>query len=217
MEKIKAKPIEIFKNIIIAILTVTMLLLAGLYIGGSQFMSNRGAINTVDMPNSSVTVGTDAPERSSLYKKDLLAVSYAAISCSGGGGAYGNEPAARDLFDFAAEPIHSLLGSSATIEKTTKSAFENALSNGRYIFFSLAAPLPYQVIYALSGEYLAPAGNDEAISSDTLLLSFSTDGKTALYLKNGEKYYLASADYRISLAEAAAMANSRICSSSKPL
>ncbi len=207
MEKIKAKPIEIFKNIIIALLTLTMLILAGIYIGGSQFVSNNAAIVAADMPDGAVAVGNDAPQNSALYEKNLLAISYAAISYAGGGGAYGCEQAARDLFEFASAPIHNLLSANAKISETNKEAFENAISRSRYIFISLAKPLPYQVLYALTGEYGTAAGSDSAISVDTLLLAFATDGKPALYIKDGERYFLSSSDYRVNAAELAAMAS----------
>ena len=120
MEIIKAKPIEVFKNIIIALLTASMLVLAGLYIGGSQFATDNAAINTVDMPDGAVALGNDAPKTVAIYEKDLLSISFAAIDYHGGGGAYGTMAAARDLFAFAKEPIHELLSSGAKISKSSE-------------------------------------------------------------------------------------------------
>ena len=76
MEKIKTKPIEKFKTAIIAILTVSMLLLAGIYIGGSQFLSNNAAINLQNMPDGTVKLGNKSPVELSVYEKNLLAVSF---------------------------------------------------------------------------------------------------------------------------------------------
>ncbi|MBQ4150330.1 MAG: hypothetical protein IJC81_00815 [Clostridia bacterium] len=207
MEKIKAKPIETLKTVIISVLTVSMLLLAGIYIGGSQFLSNSAAINAEDLPDGAVKIGDTSPIETSLYEKNLLAISFAGIRYGEqGGGTYGNEPAARDMLEFAAEPIHSCLSSSATITVVSDSDFHNMIADNRYIYISLLSPLPYQIVYALTGEYVAAAGSENAISAEVLLLCADSEGKASLCIKSGDKYYLAKSDYSFNLPELSAMA-----------
>ncbi len=207
MEKIRIKPLEAFKNIIIALLTVSMLVLAGIYIGGSQFSANNAAINAQNMPQGAVAVGNDAPESEEMHEKGLLAISFAAIRHMGGGGTYGNEQAAADLFDFAKESIHTLLSSNAMIVEIDGASFRSAVSGRSYVYFSFANALPYQAVYALTGEYVAAAGCASAINVESVLLDFDAGGKTSLYMKDGEKYYLATADCFINLASLAAMSS----------
>ena len=207
MEKIKQKPIEKIKTVVIATLTFTMLALAALYIGGSQFSQSNAAINALDMPNGAVPAGEDAPLQTSVYEKNLLAVSFIGIRCGAlGGGAHGCETAASDLFEFACEPLHTLLSSKSTVKEIAKEEFD-AGAGERYICVSLVSPLPYQVVYALSGEYGAPFGSERAISPQFLLLSFDEDGTAALYMRDGESYYKATGDCTLSPAELAAMAS----------
>ena len=102
MEKIKLSPIEKAKTAVIAILTVTMLALAALYIGGSQFYTGGAASNVGEMPSGAVTVGETAPKFTAVYEKELLKASFAGIQFNGeGGGAYACEPAASDLLNFS--------------------------------------------------------------------------------------------------------------------
>ena len=208
MEKIKQKPIERLKTVLIVLLVVSMLVLASLYIGGAQFFTNSAAMNSSDMPKGSVPVGNDIPKFASVFDKDLLAVSFIGIRCEDeGGGAYGSEPAARDLFDFAAEPLHSLLSSSATVSVSNMQEFEKALEGERYICMSFVSSLPYQIIYALTGEYTAPLGSNFAINPDTVLISFDMDRATSLYLICEDKVYVSKGDYFLRTSELLAMAS----------
>lgn len=208
MEKIKQKPIEKIKTVVIAVLTFTMLALAVLYIGGSQFSGNNAAINALDMPSGAVPAGEDAPKQTSVYEKNLLAVSFIGIRCGTlGGGAHGCETAAADLFEFACEPLHTLLSSKSTVEEITKEEFDTAAVGERYICVSFVSALPYQAVYALSGEYGAPFGSERAINPQFLLLSFDESGAAALYMRDKENYYMATGDYAVSHAELSAMAS----------
>ncbi len=203
MEKIKQKPLETVKNIIISILTLSMLLLSVAYIGGSQFFKRKAAIVSEDMPTGSAKVGNALTSASDIYKKNLLCVSYAAIRYGEkGGGAHGGEAAAKALFDFALEHIHSMLSSSSTLIEASSS---NAVTDKNYIYISLASSLPYQVIYTLSGEYIGAAQSDLPIDADKLILTFDANGEATLYLSNGISTYTSSATSSISLPEAAAL------------
>lgn len=208
MDKIRQKPIEKLKTVIIAFLTVTMLALAALYIGGSQFSQNSAAINSVDMPNGAVAAGDDAPLQTSVYEKNLLAVSFIGIRYGSlGGGSYMTEQAARDLFEFTTEPLHALLSSSAAVSEVGAKEFADAVSKNRYICLSLVSALPYQIVYALSGEYIAPLGSETAINPETLLISFDEEGNATLYMREKETYYAAVGDCTLSLSELSAMAS----------
>ncbi len=208
MEKIKQKPIENLKTVIIAILTVTMLALAAIYIGGSQFSKGSAAINAGEMPPAAVAVGESAPKQVYVYEKNLLGVSYIGIRFGNeGGGAYATEQAAGDLLDFSLDGIHTLLSSAAQIRESSQEEFENAISENRYICMSLISPLPYQIIYTLSGEYISPLGSSTAISPEALTLAFKNDGGTALYMSEGKSYYVCEGEYTVKASEILAMAS----------
>ena len=208
MEKIRQKPIEIIKTYVIVFLTVTMLVLAGIYIGGSQFTSRSAAINASPLPEGAVPVGFDPPVSVAVYEKDLLAISYAAIRYAGsGGGAYGCEAAASDLAKFAAEPIHKCLSSSAEMSRVGIGDFQRAIASDKYIYISLANDLPYQIIHALTGEYGTAVGSEEAINVRHMLLYFGDFGKTTLYLLSGDNCFASSADYSMNISELAAMSS----------
>ncbi|MBQ8836289.1 MAG: hypothetical protein IJ002_02115 [Clostridia bacterium] len=208
MEKIKQKPIEKIKTVIIAVLIVTMLALACLYIGGAQFSGAGAAINAQDMPLGAVPAGEDAPKQTAVYEKNLLSFSFIGIRCGeNGGGAYATEQAARDLFEIALEPLHALLSSSSTVEKIDSEQFESAAAGEKYICISLTSALPYQIIYALSGEYSAPFGSDRAISPSTLLISFDEGGNASLYMRTKDACYKSAGNCTFSLSELSAMAS----------
>lgn len=208
MEKIKQKPIETVKTVIIAILTVSMLALAAVYIGGSQFAKGSAAITAKDLSAGAVAVGESAPNQVSVYEKNLLRVSYIGIRYGDmGGGAYATEQAADDLLSFSLDGLHALLSSTAKMREATADEWEQAINKSRYICLSLLSPLPYQIIYALSGEYLAALGSSNAVSPETLMLSFDEWGKTSLYMRDGDKYYLSEADFTVKPAELVAMAS----------
>lgn len=206
MEKIRQKPIEKLKNILIVLLTLSMLVLASVYIGGSQFTNGRAAISAGDMPSEAAKAGTAKDNITPIYEKDLLAVSYAGIRYGKkGGGAYGNEAAAAALADFAIEHIHTMLASDSRLLSLTKDEIAS-LTGENYIYLSLACALPYQVIYALSGEYEGPAQSSDAVSADRVLITFDIDGMAKLYISDGEKFYTATKQSSVPLSEIATLA-----------
>ena len=105
------------------------------------------------------------------------------------------------------EPLHVLLSSASTIKEVDEKQFTSVLDEERYICMSLVSPLPYQIIYALSGEYTAPAGSNTAITPEMLLLAFDSYGKTSLYMREGDKYYVSLSDYTTRPSELLAMAS----------
>ena len=130
MEKIKQKPFESIKTAIIILLTASMLILAGIYIGGSQFADSTAALLAKPLPSGTVPAGAEAETEISVYEKALLPISFAGIRYMGnGGGTYGSEAAATDLFAFAAEPIHTCLSSPSMISKIDSSDFEKILAS----------------------------------------------------------------------------------------
>ena len=208
MDKIRHSPIEKVKTVIIATLTVTMLALAAFYIGGSQVYTGGAAINAGDMPSGAVAAGENAPKSQAIYEKELLKTSFAGIRFDGiGGGAYPTEPAASDLVDFSLEGIHALLSSSAKISQSGKEEFEAATSSDRFICISLISPLPYQIVYALSGEYSSPASYENAISVETLMIAFDENCNATLYMRDGEEYYVSIGEHTYDDAELAVIAS----------
>ncbi|MBQ5390415.1 MAG: hypothetical protein IIU58_05860, partial [Clostridia bacterium] len=207
MEKVKITLFERVKTILITCLTLTMLLLAGIYIGGAQFSGGSTAIRTADLPSGAVALGKDAPNHLPIYQKELLPVSFAGIRYGGeGGGTYGTEQAASALFDFAAAPIHASLGKGASLTEISADDYAAAFQ-GNFIFLDLLSPLPYQMLYALTGEYVAPAGSDTAINADRLLLVCADNEKILLYLSDGKRFYAANGNVSLKHAELSAMAN----------
>ena len=207
MEKIKIPASERFKTILISLLTLSMLLLAGIYISGAQLAGGTAALGTKDLPDGAVALGQAATALSPLHEKNLLPVSFAAIRYGGeGGGTYGTEQAADTLFAFAADPIHALLSKEATLEKSSIGEYERALQ-GNYICIHLYGALPYQILYALTGEATAAAGSDTAINASRLLLSLADNGDASLYLADGEAVYAARGAVSLKSTELAALAN----------
>ncbi|MBQ4556091.1 MAG: hypothetical protein IJA60_00405 [Clostridia bacterium] len=206
MDKIKAKPIEKIKNILIVLLTLSMLVLAVIYIGGSQLMSNRAAINTADMPSGAVKAGSADTSADPIHEKKLLAVSYVGIRYSEKvGGAYGSESASDALVAFAKEQIHAMLSSDSRLTPSTREDFIEA-TTGDFIYISLASPLPYQAIYALCGEYVGAASSSHAANADKMLITFDVYGNSKLRLSDGTKFYTATKSANLSLTEIATLA-----------
>ncbi len=198
---------ERIKTILITLLTLSMLILAVIYIGGARFSSGSTALKTGSLPNDAVALGENAPQTLPIYTKELLPVSFASIRYGdAGGGAYGTEQAAWALFDFAADAIHRSLSQGASLTPVTAADY-SAVTEGNFICLNFFAKLPYQMLYALTGEGTAAAGSDTAISADRLLLSFTANGKTVLYLSDGATYYAADGGITVKPSELAAMAN----------
>lgn len=207
MEKVKHSVPERIKTILITLLTLSMLVLAVIYIGGARFSAGSTAIKAADLPEGTVPLGQDAPTKQPIYAKELLPVSYAGIRYgSDGGGAYGTEQAAMALLDFAAEPIHACLSHGAAITAVTAADYA-AAAKENFICLNFLSPLPYQMLYALTGEMSAAAGSDTAISADRVLLSFTASGKATLYLSDGTSFYAADAGITVKPSELAAMAH----------
>lgn len=207
MEKVKHRVLERIKTILITLLTLSMLVLAVIYIGGARFSADSTAINTASLPEGAVVLGEDAPTTLPIYQKELLPVSFAGIRYgSAGGGAYGTEQAAAALLEFAAEPIHLCLSQGAAITSVSAADYA-AAAEGNFICLNFLSALPYQMLYALTGEGTAAAGSDTAISADRVLLSFTASGKTTLYLSDGSSFYAADGGITVKPSELAAMAN----------
>lgn len=206
MEKIKHSFADKLRNVLITLLTLTMLLLAVLYIGGSQFAADSSALRTDGLSAGALTVGENATLAKAVYEKELLPVSFAGIRFSGvGGGIYGGEKAATALAEFAAEPIHLCLGAGSVLSEVSAAEFTAAMT-GNYLFLDLLTALPYQMIYILTGEYDSVAASDAAIRADRLLMAFAADSRIALYLSNGRKYYRSEREYPYKASEIATLA-----------
>ena len=157
MEKIKHTPKENFKNVIIVLLTLTMLTLAVIYIGGSQFATDGAALKAEKLPVGATPVGVAENTDTAIYNKKLLPISYVGIKYGkNGGGVTSNEVAAEALIDFACENIHLCLESGNTVEKVSSEELAAAF-DGNFLVINLSSALPYQIIYALTGEYNSSA------------------------------------------------------------
>lgn len=207
MEKVKHRALERIKTILITLLTVSMLVLAVIYIGGARFSAGSTAIKTAPLPEGAVALGEDAPTTLPIYQKGLLPVSFAGIRYGGeGGGAYGTEQAATALLEFAAEPIHLCLSQGSALTSVSAADYA-AAAEGNFICLNFLSALPYQMLYALTGEGTTAAGSDTAISADRVLLSFTASGKTTVYLSDGTSFYAADSGITVKPSELAAMAN----------
>lgn len=206
MEKIKISFMARVRNVLLFVLTVTMLLLAVLYIGGSRRAENAAALHAEALPDGTVPLGENAPYTESLHEKGLLPLAFAAIRYDGnGGGAYGGEAAAAALLEYAAEPIHHSLSNAFLLTEVPKSEFGLALF-GDCLFLDFYSTLPYQMYYALCGEYVAAARSSVPVNADRLLLSFTESGTLTLYLSDGSTYYRAGQNYTYKATEIAALA-----------
>ncbi|MBR5539563.1 MAG: hypothetical protein IKU61_06655 [Clostridia bacterium] len=202
-----------FATFLTVILTFSMLLLAAIYIGGTQFASESAAINLDKKTDGTVTVGGIYDVNIPVYEKGLLPVSFAAISYGGeGGGAYGSDDSAKALSSFAAEPLHACLESGASFKEINKDAFLFAAS-GDFLYLDFLSSLPYQMIYALTGENLSPARYEEAINVDRVFILFPTGEKAMLYFSDGERFFASDAVAEVHRSELSALAgDSRLSS-----
>lgn len=206
MEKIKHSPAETLKNIIIVLLILSMLVLAVIYIGGSQLAMDNTALNASELPSGFVAAGADKEIEVAMYEKALLPMSYVGIKYGdGGGGVYSNEAAADSLTEFAYEYIHACLESSGSLEEISLEEFAAAF-DGNFIVVNLSSSLPYQIIYALTGEYNSVVGSSSAVSADRLVIC-EKDRKLQLLLSDGERAYASSAVETAGASEMSALAN----------
>lgn len=206
MEKIKRSFAARVRNVLLFLLTLSMLVLAILYIGGSRRAEGASALLAAPLSDGTVPVGEDLPDTAPLYEKDLLPLSFAAIRYGGkGGGAYGGDAAAQALLEYAAEPLHHSLSGAFLLTAVPRSNFGLALF-GDYLYLDFYEPLPYQAYYALTGEYTAAARSSVSVNADRLILSFSKDGTATLYLSDGESVYRAGQNYTYKATELATLA-----------
>lgn len=206
MEKIKKTFMARVRNVLLFVLTVTMLLLAVLYLGGSQRSEGAAALRAEALPDGTVPIGETVPVTVALYQKDLLPLAFAGIRFQeNGGGAYGGEAAAAALLEYAAEPIHHSLSGAFLLTEVSASEFADAL-RGDYLFLDFYSVLPYQMYYALTGEYTAAARSSVAVGADRLLLSFTEAETVTLYLSDGAVFYRAGQTFAYKETEVSAIA-----------
>lgn len=175
---------EKFKTILLACLTVLMLTAAGIYIGGSQFTHTGAAASRTALPDGAVRAGADAPDMRTLADAGLLVPTAAIVSAAGttAGAFAGDIP---DTVTALAYPlIHQALAADATLTATDFAAV-TAAAAGDCIYLQFAGALPYQLLYALTGDIEKAAAADRALNADTLLLAFDEDGTGRLYLTDG--------------------------------
>ena len=175
---------EKFKTILLACLTVLMLTAAGIYIGGSQFPHTGAAASRTALPDGAVRAGADAPAVRTLADAGLLAPAAAIISAAGetAGAFAGDIP---DTVTALAYPlIHQALAADATLTATDFATMTAAAADD-CIYLQFAGTLPYQLLYALTGDIEKAAAADRAVSADTLLLAFDEEGAGRLYLTDG--------------------------------
>lgn len=202
----RRSPLRNIMTVAVVFLTAVMLFLAAFYIGVTQFSRGGAAISLDEMPSGNVSVGSSYTENTPVYKKGLLPVSYAAILFGGkGGGVNGSEDAAKAVFDFAAEPIHASLSSEATFEKISENEFMSA-TYGDHLFLDFLSALPYQILYALTGEYASAARSEDAISIDRIILSFPKSDSAKLFFSDGESFYTSDKLCYVNRLEALALA-----------
>ncbi len=195
-----------FATMLTVILTLSMLLLAATYIGGTQFAPEGSAISLSGMPSGTVSAGGAYDYETPIYEKRLLPLNFAAITFGGkGGGAYGSEDAAAALFDFAAEPVHVCLSVGAKLSEITAEEYFSA-TYGDYVCLDFVSTVPYQLLYMLTGENDAAARSETAISADRIILTLDGGSVASLYLSDGESFYRSeqSGSYRYSEAMALA-------------
>lgn len=206
MKTYRRSPLRNLMTFLVVILTLTMLFLATVYIGGIQSSNGGSAISLDKMSEGNVSVGSSYTESLPIYEKGLLKVSYAAIIFGGrGGGAHGSEAPAGNILDFATKPIHTALSSGASFEKIGENEFL-AATYGDYIFIDFISSLPYQMLYALTGEYAMAARSEDAINADRIILSFPESNKAKLFLSDGSSFYTSDTLCEIRYTEALALA-----------
>lgn len=178
---------EKFKTALLACLVVLMLAAAGIYIGGSQFMHTGAAQSRTPLPDGAVRAGADAPAVRTLADAGLLAPEAAVVSAAGKtvGAFAGDIPSAA--IDLAYPLLHQALAADATLTETDATALADAAA-GDCILLQFAGALPYQVLYALTGDIEKAAAADRAFNADTVLLAFDGAGAGRLYLTDGTSF-----------------------------
>lgn len=183
---------EKFKTAVVALLLLLMLLFAVFFIGRSQFSDGGAASSRISLPAGAIKTGEEPHKQTVLYDRGLLLAEFAAVSFDGmRGGAFGSD-VPETIFAFAKPLIHEALSSGATLAETSVSTLEEA-TDGNFICLRLPSALPYQVIYALTGEAERAAAADTAVSASFLLLSFDDAGAGRLYLADGEVCFVSDA------------------------
>ena len=183
---------EKFKTAVAALLMLLMLFSAGVFIGGSQFSDGGAAASRASLPVGAVKAGEDAPALTSLHERGLLMAEFAAVSYQGArGGAFGSA-VPESLFTLAKPLIHEALSGGAALAATTHSALE-AATEGDFLCLRLPAALPYQMIYALTGDIEQAATAETAVNASFLLLAFDGEGQGTLYLADGEVCFVSDA------------------------
>ncbi len=206
MKTYRRSPMRNILTATVVVLTAVMLFLAAFYVGVTQFSRGGSAISLDKMPSGNVSVGSSYTESTPLYEKGLLPISYAAIVFGGrGGGVHGSGDAAKAILDFGSEPIHTSLSSGAVFSEIDENEFL-AASYGDYLFLDFLSPLPYQIIYAMTGEYTAAARSEVAINIDRVILSFPKNDSATLFFSDGEHFYTSDKLSGISHFEALALA-----------
>ncbi len=183
---------EKFKTAVAALLILLMLFSAGVFIGGSQFSDGGAAVSRISLPAGAVKAGEEPPALTALYERGLLMAEFAAVSYNGeGGGAFGSA-VPESVFTMAMPLVHEALSRGATLVETTRPALE-AAAEGNFLCLRLPAALPYQMIYALTGEIGQAATAETAVSASLLLLAFDAEGEGTLYLSDGEVCFMSDA------------------------
>ena len=195
-----------FATFLTVILTISMLLLAAIYIGGTQFAADGSAISLEKNPEGTVGVGGTYGENTPVYEKGLLPISFAAIMYGGrGGGAHGSEAAAKAQLEFASELLHTCLESGAQFSEINKDAFLSA-TYGDYLYLDFLSSLPYQMLYALTGENISAARNDDALNIDRAILVFDAADTAKLCFSDGERFFVSDMAARVHHSELSALA-----------
>lgn len=183
---------EKFKTAVVALLFLLMLFFAGVFIGGSQFSDGGAAASRISLPAGAVKAGDDAPEQTALYERGLLMAEFAAVSYNGaGGGAFGSA-VPESVITMAQPLIHEALSGDAALASVPRAALE-AATGGDFLCLRLPAALPYQMLYALTGEIGQVAAAETAVNASFLLLAFDGEGQGTLYLADGEVCFASDA------------------------
>lgn len=195
-----------FATFLTVILTVSMLLLAAIYIGGTQFAAEGSAISLEKNPDGTVSVGGTYGENTPVYEKGLLPVSFAAIMYGGrGGGAYGGEDSAKALLEFASKLLHTCLEAGAQFREINKDAFLSA-TYGDFLYLDFLSSLPYQMLYALTGENTSAARNDDALNIDRAILVFQAGATAMLCFSDGERFFTSDIAAEVNHSELSSLA-----------
>lgn len=200
MASFARRKIEYVKTGVILLLTATMLLLAALYIGGAQFAEGTAADAAVELPGGAACVGKEYSPAPALSERGLLFAEFAAVSDGeGSAGAFGFEPAADAIYSFALQAVHDSLSAGAEITEISETEFAAAAS-GCFVYLQFPSALPYQILYALTGE-AALAVKADVFTVETLFLRVLEDGKAVLYTSGRGQYRRAYAGASVSRVE----------------